>query len=116
VHDAGWSTFVGMLEYKALRYGRALVRIGRFEPTPQRCSACGVKDGPKPLSVRAWACGACGTLLDRDVNAAINIKTAAGLAVTSCGAQVRPGAIPAQRGEAGTHRDGQTAVAGIPGP
>ena len=42
----------------------------RFEPTSQVCSACGVKDGPKPLSVRQWACAACGTVHDRDVNAA----------------------------------------------
>ncbi len=46
VHDAGWSAFVNMLEYKAARYGRTLVRIGRFEPTSQVCSQCGVKDGP----------------------------------------------------------------------
>ena len=49
VHDAGWSAFVAMLEYKAARYGRTFARIGRFEPTSQVCSACGVKDGPKPL-------------------------------------------------------------------
>ena len=53
VHDAGWSAFVHMLEYKARLYGRAFHRIGRFEPTSQRCSACGIKDGPKPLHVRA---------------------------------------------------------------
>ncbi|MFC7265753.1 RNA-guided endonuclease TnpB family protein, partial [Streptomyces lutosisoli] len=33
VHDAGWAQFVAMLEYKAARYGRTLVKIGRFEPT-----------------------------------------------------------------------------------
>ncbi|MFI1868323.1 RNA-guided endonuclease InsQ/TnpB family protein [Streptomyces jumonjinensis] len=114
VHDAGWSAFIGMLEYKAARYGRAFVRIGRFEPTSQVCSACGVKDGPKPLSVRVWTCGACGAVLDRDINAAVNVAKAAGLAVSACGARVRPGHVPAQRGEAGTHRDGHPTVAGIP--
>ena len=59
VHDAGWSAFVGMLEYKTRLYGRAFHRIGRFEPTSQTCSACGVKDGPKPLYVREWQCPAC---------------------------------------------------------
>jgi putative transposase len=53
IHDAGWSAFVGMLEYKARLYGREFHRIGRFTPTSQTCSACGVKDGPKPLHVRA---------------------------------------------------------------
>ncbi|SOF02308.1 putative transposase [Streptomyces sp. OV198] len=102
VHDAGWSSFVHMLEYKAARYGRTLVKIGRFEPTSQTCSTCGVKDGPKPLDVREWTCAACGTVHDRDINAAINVKTAAGLAVSACGAPVRPGAT-AQREETGSH-------------
>jgi putative transposase len=56
VHDAGWSAFVAMLEYKARRYGRQFCRVGRFTPTSQTCSLCGVKDGPKPLHVRTWRC------------------------------------------------------------
>ncbi|WP_046733418.1 RNA-guided endonuclease InsQ/TnpB family protein [Streptomyces humi] len=103
VHDAGWASFLSMLEYKASRYGRVLVKTGRFEPTSQTCSTCGIKDGPKPLSVREWTCTACGTVHDRDTNAAINVKTAAGLAASACGAPVRPGAIPAQREETGSH-------------
>jgi putative transposase len=114
VHDAGWSQFTTMLEYKASRYGRIFVRIGRFEPTSQVCSACGVKDGPKPLHVRIWPCEACGAVLDRDINAAVNVAKAAGLAVSACRAQVRPVLVPAQRVEAGTHRDGQPTVVGIP--
>jgi putative transposase len=103
VHDAGWSAFVHMLEYKAARYGRVLVKIGRFEPTSQTCSTCGAKDGPKPLHIREWTCIACGTTHDRDHIAAKNVKTAAGLAVTACGAPVRPGLVPAQRDETGSH-------------
>jgi putative transposase len=103
VHDAGWSSFVAMLEYKARLYGREFHRIGRFEPTSQACSACGAGDGPKPLHVRTWRCRACGAWLDRDINAAVNVAKAAGLAVTACGAQVRPGPVLAPRGEAGTH-------------
>jgi putative transposase len=103
VHDAGWSSFVAMLEYKARLHGREFHRIGRFTPTSQVCSACGVKDGPKPLHVREWQCGSCGAHLDRDINAAVNVAKAAGLAVTACRAQVRPEPVPAQRGEAGTH-------------
>ncbi|MFD3844097.1 RNA-guided endonuclease InsQ/TnpB family protein [Streptomyces sp. NPDC058642] len=103
VHDAGWSAFVHMLEYKAARYGRTLVKVGRFEPTSQLCSQCGAKDGPKPLHIRQWTCAACGAVHDRDHNAAKNVKTAAGLAVSACGAQVRPGPVLAQRSEAGSH-------------
>lgn len=111
VHDAGWSQFVNMLEYKSARYGRTFTKVNRWAPTSQVCSACGVKDGPKPLNVREWDCGACGAVHDRDVNAARNIlnlgrQVAAGRAETlnACGAQVRPGLVPAQRSEAGTHR------------
>ncbi|XIE81673.1 RNA-guided endonuclease InsQ/TnpB family protein [Streptomyces sp. SBR177] len=103
VHDAGWSAFTTMLEYKAARHGRTFHRIGRFEPTSQVCSQCGVKDGPKPLHIREWTCGACGAVLDRDINAAVNVAKAAGLAVSACGARVRPGLVPAQRRETGTH-------------
>ncbi|WP_019631657.1 RNA-guided endonuclease InsQ/TnpB family protein [Actinomadura atramentaria] len=93
VHDAGWSQFTAMLEYKAARYGRTFARVGRFEPTSQTCSVCGNKDGPKPLSVREWTCLACGTTHDRDVNAARNVL-AAGRAdrVNACGGTVRPAA------------------------
>jgi putative transposase len=103
IHDAGWSSFVGMLEYKAGLYGREFHRIGRFTPTSQTCSACGAKDGRKPLHVRTWQCPRCGSWLDRDINAAVNVARAAGLAVTACRAQVRPGLALAQRDEAGTH-------------
>jgi putative transposase len=126
VHDAGWASFISMLEYKAERYGRTLVKIGRFTPTSQTCSTCGVKDGPKPLSIREWTCTACGTVHDRDTNAAINVKTAAGLAVSACGAPVGPDLVLAQREETGSHgfptghvpRSGTAAIekAKIPGP
>ncbi len=92
-----------MLECKAERYGRILVKIGRFTPASQTCSTCGAVDGPKPLHVREWTCTACGTVHDRDTNAAINIKTAAGLAVSACGAPVRPESVLAQREETGSH-------------
>ncbi|GAA2628327.1 hypothetical protein GCM10009863_49300 [Streptomyces axinellae] len=115
IHDAGWSAFVTMLEYKAAKFGRGFLRIGRFEPTSQVCSQCGVKDGPKPLHIRVWECGACAAVLDRDINAAVNVAKAAGLAVSACGAQIRPVLLPAQRSETGTHRDGQPTVVGIPG-
>ncbi|WP_019633255.1 RNA-guided endonuclease InsQ/TnpB family protein [Actinomadura atramentaria] len=93
VYDAGWAQFTAMLEYKAQRYGRTFARIGRFEPTSQTCSTCRVKDGPKPLNVREWACPACGTVHDRDINAAKNIL-AAGRADrrNACGGTVSPSA------------------------
>jgi putative transposase len=105
VHDAGWAQLLRLIGEKAGRYGREYVRIGRFEPTSQTCSACGARDGPKPLAVRAWACRACGVRHDRDVNAARNIL-AAGRAdrLNACGGGVRPPVMAAAPGEAGTHR------------
>jgi putative transposase len=91
VHDAGWSAFTAVLEYKARKHGRTFARIGRFEPTSQVCSACGIKDGPKPLNVREWTCAACGTVHDRDVNAARNIAALGHReALNACGDSVRP--------------------------
>ena len=103
VHDAGWSAFTAMLEYKAARHGRTFVRIGRFEPTSQVCSACATTDGPKPLSVRTWTCTACGTVHDRDLNAARNILALGRRErLNACGGGVRPGLAPAAASETGT--------------
>ena len=101
--DAGWAALVRLLEEKAERHGRTVVKVGRWFPSSQICSACGVKDGPKPLNVRQWTCAACGVRHDRDVNAARNIrlegrKVAAGQAETinGCGGTVRPGLVLAR--------------------
>jgi len=105
VHDAGWSAFTAMLEYKARKGGREFRRTGRFEPTSQVCSACGVRDGPKPLSVRVWTCAACGTVHDRDVNAARNVLALGRReSLNARGGQVRPAAVLAPAGEAGSRR------------
>jgi putative transposase len=105
VHDAGWSAFVAMLDYKAKLYGRRFAKIGRFEPTSQVCSVCGVKDGSKPLHIREWECRQCGTVHDRDVNAARNILALGRReSLNARGGQVRPAATLAQAGEAGSRR------------
>ena len=123
VHDAGWSAFISMLEYKAVKHGRTFAKVDRAFPSSQICSVCGFRDGPKPLHVRQWTCGACHTVHDRDHNAASNVLVegrrivAAGRAETlnARGAPVRRARVPAQRGEAGSPRKGQTTQAGIPG-
>jgi putative transposase len=104
VHDAGWGRFTAMLAYKAARHGRTFVKIDRWFPSSKMCSTCGALTESMPLNIRSWACP-CGTVHDRDVNAAINIL-AAGRAdsLNACGAQVRPGPAPARRSEAGSLR------------
>ena len=105
VSDAGWSQLIRCIAEKAARYGRTFARVGRFEPTSQVCSACGVNDGPKPLSVRQWTCVACGTVHDRDVNAARNILALGRRErLNACGAGVRPPLTGAAGAEAGTRR------------
>ncbi|WP_329333386.1 transposase [Streptomyces sp. NBC_01352] len=88
ISDASWSAFRSMLEYKAAWYGRQVIAVDRFFPSSRLCSVCGTVEDKMPLSVRTWTCG-CGAVHDRDVNAAKNVL-AAGLAVSVCGAGVRP--------------------------
>jgi putative transposase len=105
VHDAGWSQLLRLIEEKCERHGRHFAKTGRFEPTSQVCSACGVKNGPKPLAVREWQCGKCGTVHDRDVNAAKNVLALGQRErVNASGGSVRPGPVPAAAAERGTRR------------
>ena len=69
----GWSGLVDKLSYKAEWYGRTLIQVDRFYPSSKLCHACGHKYKGLRLSEREWTCEQCGTLHDRDVNAALNI-------------------------------------------
>ena len=89
IADASWSEFVRQLEYKSLWYGRELVGIDRWYPSSKRCSDCGHTVKSMPLNVREWTCPECGTIHDRDINAARNVL-AAGLAVSALGESVNP--------------------------
>ena len=74
IGDVSWSEFFRQLEYKCEWYGKTLLRIGQFEPSSKICSVCGSIKHDLKLSDRDWTCAGCGTLHDRDINAAINIK------------------------------------------
>jgi len=74
ISDAGWGMFVEMLEYKAEWHGVNILKIGRFDPSSKTCSNCGNINKELALKDRTWTCKGCGTVLDRDINAAINIK------------------------------------------
>ena len=69
----GWSTFFKMLEYKCERQGKTFIRIGRFDPSSKTCSCGHVYKGLK-LFEREWVCPNCGSVNDRDLLAACNIK------------------------------------------
>jgi len=110
INDVGWGEFRRMLEYKTEWYGSKLVVIGRFEPTSKMCHVCGVINKDLSLSQRTWICPNCGTVLDRDENAAINIRNL-GLSIlatesssgsNACGEGVRLPSLEATLVEAGS--------------
>ncbi len=73
ISDAGWSSFISMLKTKASQRGKSVVEIGRFEPSSKMCSRCGSVKHLK-LSERIYRCDDCGLVMDRDLNASVNVK------------------------------------------
>jgi putative transposase len=73
VFDNSWRMFVTFLEYKLKEWGKLLVKLDKWFPSTKRCSRCG-KENEISLSERIYKCS-CGLVLDRDYNAAINIKS-----------------------------------------
>lgn len=71
--DNGYGMFLDFLEYKLKSRGKYLVRVDKWFPSSQLCSKCGHKQ-KMPLDVRTYICPECGNVIDRDLNAAINIK------------------------------------------
>lgn len=97
IGEQGWRMFRSLCESKAAMYpDREVVIINRWEPTSQYCSDCGYQWGKLDLSIREIRCLSCGTVQDRDGNAAKNIK-AVGHAARR-GVSVRPhnGAVCAE--------------------
>lgn len=88
LHDASIGTAIRMIEEKAERYGKTVVKIDRWFPSSKTCSDCGYLVEKLPLSVREWSCPECGTIHDRDANAAANIL-AVGQTVSAHGGTVR---------------------------
>ena len=78
VSDSNFGEIRRQLEYKAAWYGTHLAVIDRFYPSSKTCSACGYVKPLLGLGERTFICEECGNVLDRDVNAAINIVTVAG--------------------------------------
>ena len=74
ISDCGWYELTRQINYKAEWNNRQYVKIGRFTKSSQPCHVCGyINPDTKDLSVREWTCPQCGTVHDRDINAAINI-------------------------------------------
>lgn len=88
ISDMGFHEFRRQLAYKAERCGRTLVTAPRFLPSSKICSNCGSVRAELPLSVRTWACPVCGTVHDRDRNAARNLAAyAVSSTAAACGGE-----------------------------
>lgn len=74
ISDASFGMFRSILEYKCRWYGINLISIDRFAPSSKTCSKCGYVYDGLTLSNRRWQCPQCGSIHDRDLNAACNIK------------------------------------------
>jgi len=74
ISDVSWSELIRQLEYKSEWYGRKFVQVDRYFPSSQLCSCCHYKNTEvKDLKIRKWTCPRCGSIHDRDQNAAKNI-------------------------------------------
>ena len=74
ISDVSWSKFVSMLIYKADWYNRKVIKVPSTYPSSQLCSKCGYKNSiTRDLAIRKWTCPKCGSIHDRDINAAKNI-------------------------------------------
>lgn len=74
ISEVSWSSFVNMLKYKALWYGKDIIQIDRFFPSSKTCHVCGCINDSLKLYHRDWFCEHCNTQHDRDINAAKNIE------------------------------------------
>lgn len=86
IADAAWHTFVNKLEYKLKEQGKYLVKLDQWYASSKTCHCCGHKMEEMPLSVRTWDCPSCGTTdIDRDLNAALNIRDKGALELKAAG-------------------------------
>jgi putative transposase len=74
IADAGFYEFKRQLLYKAEWYGARVVLASRWEPSSKTCSGCGWVDEDLTLADRSFHCSQCGLVLDRDLNAALNLE------------------------------------------
>ncbi|UUZ57005.1 transposase [Massilia sp. H-1] len=88
VSDMGFYELRRQLTYKGDRRGCNLVIADRWFPSSKTCSSCGYVLDALPLATRQWICTGCGSLHDRDRNAAINLRDiAVSSTVTACGGE-----------------------------
>ena len=93
IGDVGFYEFKRQLLYKAGWYGSRVILADRWEPSSKTCSRCGWQDEDLSLADRVYHCQQCGLVLDRDLNAAINLAQLAGSSSDSQNARCEPLAL-----------------------
>lgn len=73
-YDNSYGKFIEFLKYKLADRGKMLIVIDKYFPSSKTCHRCGYINNDLTLNDRAWKCSKCGELLNRDINAAINIR------------------------------------------
>ena len=84
ISDVSWGKFINYLEYKLYRLGKRLIKISTFFPSSKTCSNCNNIKQDLQLKDRTYKCDKCELTIDRDINAAINIKNE-GLRISTVG-------------------------------
>lgn len=74
ISDASFGEIIRQLEYKQYIYGSVIQKINRWFPSSKTCSECGWIHDNLTLNIREFVCNNCGVIIDRDLNAAINIR------------------------------------------
>lgn len=97
VVSASFGEIVRQLEYKCKWHGREFVKVGRWFPSSKTCNTCGHKYSELTLNDREWVCPNCGAVIDRDYNAALNIRDE-GMRILSGGGS--PSDVKQKRAEA----------------
>ncbi|MDQ1027102.1 putative transposase [Streptomyces umbrinus] len=100
IADAGFGEIRRQLGYKAKRNGCRTVAANRWFPSSKTCSGCGVVKAKLPLHIRTFECDACGLVIERDANAALNLAALAAAAATgtAVGGDLDTGKVSKPRG------------------
>ncbi len=98
ISDVSFGEFFRQMKYKCDWYGKNLITIGRFEPSSKTCSDCGQINNTLSLADREWICANCGSVHERDFNAAKNIKRIGLEKYSGRGTSGEPAELPSMDG------------------
>ncbi|MGW5126022.1 IS607 family element RNA-guided endonuclease TnpB [Streptomyces sp. NPDC004069] len=108
IADAGFGEIRRQLAYKTQRNGCGILAADRWYPSSKTCSGCGAVKAKLPLHIRTYECDACGLVIDRDANAALNLAALAAAAVTGTGVAGDQDTAPAVSKPRGADRKTRT--------